>query len=88
MSQTESVANQLAGTVRTVRRNYVRVVSRDGVIDAEEAAIDQMLITLGDHLEQKAEDERAAIALLRTGRTKRTRGIVVDLFPSLGPETA
>jgi hypothetical protein len=88
VSQTESVANQMATTVRSLRRRYVRVVSRDGVIDAEEAAIDQVLIQLGDELEQKAEDERGAIALIRTGRTKRTRGIVTDLFPSIGPDAA
>lgn len=88
VSQAENRTYGLADSVRSLRRNHLRIASRDGVIDAEEKAIDEALIRLGDDLEQKADDERAAIALIRVGRTKHTRGIVVDLFPSIGPEAA
>lgn len=88
VGQIERRSYRLADNVRSMRRTHLRIATRDGVIDAEERALDEALNRLGDELEQKADDERAAIALIRTGRTKHTRGIVVDLFPSIGPEAA
>lgn len=88
MGQIESRSYRLADNVRSMRRTHLRIATRDGVIDADERALDEALTRLGDELEQKADDERAAIALIRTGRTKHTRGIVVDLFPIIGPEAA
>jgi hypothetical protein len=78
----------MAESLRTTRRRYLRIINRDGVTDLDEAAVDAALLNLIDALERKADDERAAIALLRTGRTKHTRGIIVDLFPSIGPDVA
>ena len=88
MSQVESRTYRLAGDVSRIRRAFMRVAVADGVVTTQEEAISQELQALEDALDQKADDERAAFALIRTGRTKHTRGIVVDLFPSIGPEAA
>lgn len=88
VAQTENRTYRLAEAVRSARRSHLRIATRDGVVDGDERALDMALQTIADELEWKAEDERAAIALIRTGRTKRTRGIVVDLFPQIGPEAA
>lgn len=88
VSQVESRTYRIATAVRSARRNHLRIAARDGVIDADETALMNALIAIETDLEEKADDERAAFALIRTGRTKHTRGIVVDLFPQIGPEAA
>jgi hypothetical protein len=88
MSQVECRTYRLATRVQTARRNHLRIAARDGAIDPEEQAIADELMSISEELEQKADDELGAIALLRTGRTKHTRGIIVDLFPSIGPGVA
>lgn len=88
VSQIESRSYRMADNVRSMRRSHLRIASRDGVVDADEQALDDALVRLGDELEQKADDERAALALIRIGRTKHTRGIVVDLFPNIGGDAA
>lgn len=88
MSQVESRTYRIATAVGSARRRHLRIASRDGVIDADEEALTNELVAIEEELEAKADDERAGLALIRTGRTKHTRGIVVDLFPNIGPEAA
>lgn len=88
VSQVESRTYRIATAVGSARRRHLRIASRDGVIDAEENALTNALLAIEEELEAKADDERAGLALIRTGRTKHTRGIVVDLFPNIGPEAA
>lgn len=88
VSQVESRTYRIATAVGSARRRHLRIASRDDVIDAEENALTNELLAIEEALEAKADDERAGLALIRTGRTKHTRGIVVDLFPNIGPEAA
>lgn len=88
LGQVENRTYRLAGNVTDIRRKFMRIAVADGVVTAQEDAISQDLQALEVALEQKADDERAAFALIRAGRTKHTRGIVVDLFPAIGPNEA
>jgi hypothetical protein len=88
MSQVESRTYRIANNISSIRREFMRLAVSDGMMSSQEERIHLSLQAIEDELEQKADDERAAIALIRTGRTKHTRGIVVDLFPSMGPEAA
>lgn len=66
--QMESRAQELADATRALKRGIIRIVSRDGVIDDEEMEVLQGFNGLEHDLEEKAEDEAFAIAMIRRGR--------------------
>lgn len=89
MSQVQGRTADLAEAAAAQKKRLIRIFSRDGVIDPEEMEALQAQDEDQRALDEKADDEVYAAAVVKLGRrAQRVRRLNRELFPDLDPTAA
>ncbi len=89
MAQVQGRTADLAERASEQKKRLIRIFSRDGVIDAEEMEVLQEQDAHARALDEKADDEVYAAAVVKLGRrAQRVRRLNRELFPDFDPNQA
>lgn len=86
MAQVLGRTADLAEAAAAQKKRLIRIFSRDGVIDAEEMEVLQEQDAQTRALDEKADDEVYAAAVVKLGRRSgRVKRLNRELFPEFDP---